>query len=93
MAGLAGQLNVVGDRLGSGDLGVTGRARSGNLRRCGIVGVVTADARLRWIVQPFDDLWKAGGTGGQVLVTGKTRGAAISFDDRKLALVVLGMRG
>ena len=61
MTGFTVQLDVVGDRLGSGDLRVTGRARSRDLRRCGIVGVVTADTWLRWVVQALDDLWKAGG--------------------------------
>ena len=91
MTGFTVQLDVVGDRLGSGDLCVTGRARSRNLRRRGIVGVVTADTWLRWIVQPLEDLWEAGGTRGQVLVAGKAGRAAISFDDRKQAFVVLSM--
>jgi len=59
---VAGQVNVVGDRLGSRDLGMAGRAGTRDLRRRGIVRIVTTDTRLHRIVQPFDDLGKTGGS-------------------------------
>jgi hypothetical protein len=91
VACLAVKRNVMGHRLGPGDLGVTRSTRSRGFGGCGVVGIVTIDARLERVVKALDDLGKSCWPSGLVLVAIETRFTALSRYQRYLSLVVFGV--
>ena len=89
VTGLTRKREVMGHRLGSGNLRVTCRTRLRHLRRRWIVGIVTVDTRLEGIVQALNDLWKTCRPRRQVFVAGQTRLSPLARNVRALSFVIL----